>query len=95
MSQNSLSLSTKKGRAIEPALDTGDRRYSGLVITGPLGWPLSDDPQDYIPRPAQAAALAGPARGQGQPAPLLDAEFSGPQVGLFPGEQGFLGRSRS
>ena len=48
------------------------------------------------PGPAQVAARSGPARGQGQPVPLLDAEFSGRQGDrLFPGEQGFLGRSRS
>ena len=65
------------------------------MIAGLLGWPLSDDHQDYIPRPAQAAARSGPARGPGQLVPLLDAEFSSRQAWLFPGEQGFLGRSRS
>ena len=40
-----LKRRVKEGQ-IKPVFDTGDRRYSGFVITGPLGWPLSDDPQD-------------------------------------------------
>ena len=78
-----------------PVLRLGDRRYSGFVIAGLPGWPLSDDHQDYIPRPAQVAARSGPARGPGHPVPLLDTELSGRQVWLLLGEQGLPGRLRS
>ena len=63
-----LNQRVEEGR-IKPVFDTGDRLYSGFVITGLLGWPLSDGPQGYIPRSAQAAALAGPAGDHRQPAP--------------------------
>ena len=31
----------------------GDRRYSGYDIAKLLGWPLTDDPRDYIPKPPE------------------------------------------
>ena len=34
---------------IKPVLDSGDRRYSGYILARLLGWPLSDDPKDYMP----------------------------------------------
>ena len=34
---------------ITPIFPTGDRRYSGYMLARLLGWPLSDDPQDYMP----------------------------------------------
>ena len=35
---------------LQPVFNTGDRRYSGYVLARLLGWPLSDDPRDYMPR---------------------------------------------
>ena len=35
---------------ITPIFPTGDRRYSGYMLARFLGWPLSDDPMDYMPR---------------------------------------------
>ena len=35
---------------ITPIFPTGDRRYSGYMIARLLGWPLSDNPKDYMPR---------------------------------------------
>ena len=35
---------------IQPVLPTGDRRYSGYLLAKLLGWPLSENPQDYMPR---------------------------------------------
>ena len=35
---------------IKPVLESGDRRYSGYMLARLLGWPLSDDPRDYMPR---------------------------------------------
>lgn len=32
-----------------PVFPTGDRIYSGYAIAKLLGWPLSDDPRDYMP----------------------------------------------
>ena len=32
----------------EPVFETGDRRYSGYVLAQLLGWPLSDNPKDYL-----------------------------------------------
>ena len=34
---------------ITPIFPTGDRRYSGYALAKLLGWPLSDDPRDYLP----------------------------------------------
>ena len=34
---------------ITPIFSTGDRRYSGYTLAKLLGWPLSDNPQDYMP----------------------------------------------
>ena len=36
------------------------RRYSGFAIAKRLGWPLTDDPRDYIPRPKPASATGYP-----------------------------------
>ena len=33
---------------IEPVFLEGESRYSGFVIAQILGWPLSDDPLDYL-----------------------------------------------
>ena len=35
---------------IKPILESGDRRYSGYMLARLLGWPLSDNPQDYMPQ---------------------------------------------
>ena len=35
---------------ITPIFPTGDRRYSGYALAKLLGWPLSDDPRDYLPK---------------------------------------------
>ena len=35
---------------VQPVFNTGDRRYSGYVLAKLLGWPLSENPQDYMPR---------------------------------------------
>ena len=34
---------------IKPIFETGDRRYSGYVLAQLLGWPLSENPRDYLP----------------------------------------------
>ena len=31
---------------VKPIFVHGDRRYSGYVLAGLLGWPLSEDPSD-------------------------------------------------
>ena len=43
-----LNQRVKEGQ-IKPVFDTGDRRYSGFVITGLLGWPLGDGPRNTFP----------------------------------------------
>ncbi len=35
---------------ILPVDEAGHRRYSGFVIAQKLGWPLTDDPMDYMPQ---------------------------------------------
>ena len=35
---------------IKPVFENGDRRYSGYTLARLLGWPLSDDPKDYMLR---------------------------------------------
>ena len=34
---------------IAPVFSVGDRTYSGYTLAKLLGWPLSDNPQDYMP----------------------------------------------
>ena len=34
---------------IKPIFHAGERRYSGYSLARLLGWPLSDDPRDYLP----------------------------------------------
>ena len=41
---------------IQPIFKSGDRRYSGYVLARFLGWPLSENPQDYMPRKDRVAA---------------------------------------
>ena len=43
-----LNERVREGR-LKPVFDSGDRRYSGYVLARLLGWPLSDDPRDYLP----------------------------------------------
>ena len=43
-----LNERVREGR-LKPVFDSGDRRYSGYVLAQLLGWPLSDDPLDYLP----------------------------------------------
>ena len=43
-----LNERVREGR-LKPVFDSGDRRYSGYVLAQLLGWPLSDDPRDYLP----------------------------------------------
>ena len=39
-----------RGGWITPIWTDGECRYSGFAIARLLGWPLSDDPRDYMPR---------------------------------------------
>lgn len=34
---------------IKPIFYAGERRYSGYALARLLGWPLTDDPRDYLP----------------------------------------------
>ena len=43
-----LNLRYREGH-IAPIFPVGDRRYSGYMIARLLGWPLSDNHQDYVP----------------------------------------------
>ena len=36
---------------ISPIPVPGARRFSGFTLAQLLGWPLTDDPRDYMPRP--------------------------------------------
>ena len=44
---------------LKPIFVQGDRRYSGYVLAGLLGWPLSEDPSDYIPKPERGDGVNG------------------------------------
>ena len=35
---------------LTPIFEAGDRRYSGYALARLLGWPLTDDPRDYMPK---------------------------------------------
>ena len=43
-----LNQRVREGQIL-PIFHAGDRRYSGYMIARLLGWPLSDNPQDYMP----------------------------------------------
>ena len=34
---------------LKPVFENGDRRYSGYALAQLLGWPLGDNPRDYLP----------------------------------------------
>ena len=40
-----------------PIWPSGERRYSGYAIARLLGWPLTDDPLDYVPAPPPGMSL--------------------------------------
>ena len=44
---------------LKPIFENGDRRYSGYVLAQVLGWPLSDNPRDYLP--GRGPVHTGPA----------------------------------
>ncbi len=48
ITQYVLNERVKEG-SIKPVFSNGDRRYSGYVLARLLGWPLTDDPADYLP----------------------------------------------
>ena len=44
---------------VKPVFVQGDRRYSGYVLAGLLGWPLSEDPRDYMPKAERVDSVNG------------------------------------
>ena len=34
---------------LKPVFENGDRRYSGYALAQLLGWPLGNNPRDYLP----------------------------------------------
>ena len=48
LSEGVLNLRVREG-TVAPMFPTGDRRYSGYELARLLGWPLSEDPRDYVP----------------------------------------------
>ena len=41
---------------LKPVFENGDRRYSGYALAQLLGWPLGDNPCDYLPGRGQVGA---------------------------------------
>ena len=56
-----LNERVREGR-IKPIFETGDRRYSGYVLAQLLGWPLSDNPRDYLPSGAASVRTGAASR---------------------------------
>lgn len=48
MSKSAFNERVREGR-IRPIFENGERRFSGYVLARLLGWPLTDDPRDYMP----------------------------------------------
>ena len=48
ISTRTLNERVKQGY-IKPIFHAGERRYSGYALAQILGWPLTDDPRDYMP----------------------------------------------
>ena len=48
LGKSSFNERVREGR-IKPVFPDGERRYSGYILARILGWPLSDDPRDYLP----------------------------------------------
>ena len=60
LSKSTFNEKVRQGH-IKPIFQGGERRFSGYMLARLLGWPLSDDPRDYMPRrvsPAEAAFAA-------------------------------------
>lgn len=58
MSKSTFNERVREGR-IRPVFDDGERRFSGYMLAKLLGWPLTDDPRDYMPG---GPPMRGPAR---------------------------------
>ncbi len=48
ISTRTLNERVKQGY-IKPIFHAGERRYSGYALAQILGWPLTDNPRDYMP----------------------------------------------
>ncbi len=48
ISTRTLNERVREGH-INPIFHAGERRYSGYALAQLLGWPLTDDPRDYMP----------------------------------------------
>lgn len=48
ISTRTLNERVREGH-IKPIFHAGERRYSGYALAQLLGWPLTDDPRDYMP----------------------------------------------
>ena len=47
LGKSSFNERVREGR-IKPVFSEGERRFSGYVLARLLGWPLTDDPRDYV-----------------------------------------------
>ena len=51
---------------LKPVFENGDRRYSGYALAQLLGWPLGDNPRDYLPgrsrSPVKTSSASHPRR---------------------------------
>ncbi len=45
---------------VSPINNVGERRFSGYALAKKLGWPLTDDPRDYMPSAQVPAAMRYP-----------------------------------
>ena len=46
---------------LKPVFENGDRRYSGYALAQLLGWPLGDNPHDYLPGRGRSPVKTAPA----------------------------------
>ena len=49
ISESVLNERVREG-VLQPIFSSGDRRYSGYVLARLMGWPVSEDPSDYLPK---------------------------------------------
>ena len=44
---------------LKPIFASGDRRYSGYVLARLMGWPVSENPTDFMPGENEVADVGG------------------------------------
>ena len=58
ISESVLNERVREG-VLKPIFASGDRRYSGYVLARLMGWPVSENPTDFMPGENEVADVGG------------------------------------